>query len=546
VTPAVRIRLAPSLAAFTAPAVRDPLTRRVAELHTALRIPVNEPPTIDLAAFDADDIETLGDTRLLIWIHGAPARLPHGLEMDTGEHAEDVANRIAAILFANREQFITSEVVARFHGRARDADPARVGALLRALVNRGFHIERASFEGADRWFERSTWSIEALRVRLVIAPGPTDAVRSGVRGRDAAPDRLVDILQRVRAGQQWGRGTLCPPIEVVEDPGLAESQFRIQINDLTFPPERGLARDELFFRGAASAAPAASRTVLHPLTGEAGFVVAGEPDLSMVGGVHDHLGFAVLHLDRALRREGAALVCGELVEAALDRVGLSAPKLVRWVRGRIGTPRLVAVLQLLLDEGVPVDRTEILESLLALDDVEEADLDRRIVFRAEPGATLVTSRPPAGGDDRELADAVRERIRRRLAMMHGSGGDTLRVILLDAGLDRRLAQRDPLDDHERERLIAVIGRAAGPRPDPSPGPVVLATAGARRALRELIALEFPGLAVMSYSELEPNLNITPVAQVAWAVPDPAPPARADVAAPLAMERAALASDLQPE
>jgi type III secretory pathway component EscV len=44
-------------------------------------------------------------------------------------------------------------------------------------------------------------------------------------------------------------------------------------------------------------------------------------------------------------------------------------------------------------------------------------------------------------------------------------------------------------------------------------PAILTTAHVRPALRELIASEFPGIAVVSYRELAPGLNIQPIARI---------------------------------
>ena len=47
------------------------------------------------------------------------------------------------------------------------------------------------------------------------------------------------------------------------------------------------------------------------------------------------------------------------------------------------------------------------------------------------------------------------------------------------------------------------------------GPALLTSSNVRRVLRDALALEFPWLGVLAFSELDPMFELMPIAVVAW-------------------------------
>jgi type III secretion protein V len=60
-----------------------------------------------------------------------------------------------------------------------------------------------------------------------------------------------------------------------------------------------------------------------------------------------------------------------------------------------------------------------------------------------------------------------------------------------------------------------VAEEVGGLPPTTQKPVILTTLESRRPLRRLIDVEFPHLAVLSYQELSPDLNIQPIARISW-------------------------------
>ena len=48
-------------------------------------------------------------------------------------------------------------------------------------------------------------------------------------------------------------------------------------------------------------------------------------------------------------------------------------------------------------------------------------------------------------------------------------------------------------------------------------PVILTSLGVRARLRRELEKEFPQLSVVSYQELNPDMNIQPIARISWPV-----------------------------
>jgi type III secretion protein V len=60
-----------------------------------------------------------------------------------------------------------------------------------------------------------------------------------------------------------------------------------------------------------------------------------------------------------------------------------------------------------------------------------------------------------------------------------------------------------------------VSDEVGNLPPTAASPVILTTMEIRKILRVLIEKEFPSLAVLSYQELSPDMNIQPIARISW-------------------------------
>ncbi len=246
----------------------------------------------------------------------------------------------------------------------------------------------------------------------------------------------------------------------------------------------------------ALAAPAFERSVLlsqglplPPVTVQgdaalrAGHVVAcinGER-----GGVEE--GPVVDSLWRAIRSRGAALLDDEATRTLLDLLHDSHPVTVDAARARFDLPFLRRRLQALLAEGIAInDLRGILESLLILRGYQIAPpaADERALVLSEAAY------------DRE----VRAGLRHVITLPHVRQGQ-LEVHVVEEVW--RTALSSPPSPVDLSRLRRAVAAAIGDRADA----VLLTDAESRVILRELLRHEWPGLTVLAFNDLPPDLNI---------------------------------------
>ena len=230
----------------------------------------------------------------------------------------------------------------------------------------------------------------------------------------------------------------------------------------------------------------------HPLTGAPASVVgAGSAERAgALGPVLDPGARALAEAHAALRRTAHLLLGVQEVQALLDALEPSAPALVREVARHVSPVVIAEVLRRLLEEEVSIRPLRpILEALLAA---------------------------PAGAPAPALRDACRRSLCRHIAhpLLRGRA---LEAVLLDPAAE--LVFRDaihgdagpPDPDRVRALLSSVESALAGS----PPARALLAPGDVRSPLRDLVAQRFPGLAVLAYEELPPDLEVRPVGRAAF-------------------------------
>jgi type III secretion protein V len=190
------------------------------------------------------------------------------------------------------------------------------------------------------------------------------------------------------------------------------------------------------------------------------------------------------HLTSVVRRRAHTLLGVQETQGLVDALERQAPDLVRELKAKVPLPLLAEVLRLLLREQV---------SLKNLRAICEA---------------LVS--PHAGGSAAELADRCRQALQRQLSHQHASQG-TVYAFLVDPAVEESLRASGPdgaLEPSQVARMlegvkrIVVQGRA-----------VLLASPDVRRVLRRLLEGAFPDVAVLTYTELSPDLQVRPLGKL---------------------------------
>jgi type III secretion protein V len=320
-------------------------------------------------------------------------------------------------------------------------------------------------------------------------------------------------------------GVLVPTVHVNADQALPENGFEIMIGTSEPIWIDGLSANEILVNDSPDALRlfgVEGRDATNPSTGAAASVVR------VAGGEHltcraagfttwGRAGHLVLHLSAALRRSAAALQTDDATGYLLDALAAVAPELVKAATERYPVRRLTPVLRHLLADEISIRNLRtILESLLCLDGSSNVDLGRFIDFpsNAEPLCFDPETRAVPDLPASVLADYVRTWLKPQISHKYAGGSSSISVFLLHPDIEERFrnAASQPLTADETSRLHRAI--AALPR-HPSPRPVLLTNIDVRATVRAALRGEFPTLAVLSYQELTPELNISPLERISW-------------------------------
>jgi type III secretion protein V len=330
----------------------------------------------------------------------------------------------------------------------------------------------------------------------------------------------------MQEGLFYELGIRIPGVELRRDAGLKPGEWQAHINDSRLPIFIGLNEREFMVNDTTerlALLDIKARAAVNPANGnDCGIVeeTGGLAEQCKKSGLTtwDVDGYAVLALSAQVRRHASALMVLDSIERDLELLKSSFPELVACARERFEIDQLAQIFRYLLEEEISLrDLRGVLEALLAVKTTIAQDLSKYIVF-----TPYVTLPCPAKGvtDVKKLTpshygECIRMRQKRYISHKYTRGGGSLVVYLIDPALEARVIESTdrPLTDDERSKIIEAFFEEIGSLPQATQNPVILTTLEARRALRELIHLEFPHLAVLSYQELSPDMNIQPIARI---------------------------------
>jgi len=212
----------------------------------------------------------------------------------------------------------------------------------------------------------------------------------------------------------------------------------------------------------------------------------------------DAPGYVILHLSAVLRKNASEFLGIQEVQNMLEQLEQAFPALVKEV-----VPKAVSPFQL----------TDILRRLVE-EEISVRDLRNILQALAEWG--------PVENDTVMLTEYVRAALKRYISHKYTRGQSTLIVYLLDPHIEetvRSSVQHTSsgsylaLEPEITQEILAAVRNEVGNLPPSAQQPVVLTTMEIRRYFRKLVELEFPHLAVLSYQELSPEMNIQPIARI---------------------------------
>ncbi|MFZ9887228.1 MAG: FHIPEP family type III secretion protein, partial [Myxococcota bacterium] len=335
----------------------------------------------------------------------------------------------------------------------------------------------------------------ALEVAADLVPLVDDATGSNF---------LNELIPMMRDGLFYELGVRFPGLRVRGNDGdMPPGSYIIMINEIplimgTIDKQKCLVNDtpdRLRLLGI-HAEPAQ-----NPANGnQCGWITVDQRQLAEESGLTtwDAPGYMVLHLSAVLRKNASEFVGIQEVQNMLEQLEQAFPALVKEV-----VPKAVSPFQL----------TDIMRRLVE-EEISIRDLRNILQALAEWG--------PVENDTVMLTEYVRAALKRYISHKYTRGQSTLIVYLLDPQIEetvRSSVQHTSsgsylaLEPEITQEILSAVRNEVGNLPPSAQQPVVLTTMEIRRYFRKLVELEFPHLAVLSYQELSPEMNIQPIARI---------------------------------
>jgi flagellar biosynthesis protein FlhA len=314
-----------------------------------------------------------------------------------------------------------------------------------------------------------------------------------------------DLLARVamvRRQMATELGLSLAPIRIRDNIQLGANEYAIKIRGVavaqaTVEPGGLLAINPGTAEGALDGVP-----TVEPAFGlPAVWIGEAQREIAEISGftVVDTTSLLVTHLSEVIRRNAADLLGRQDTRALLDAHKERFPAPVEeLVPDLMSVGEVQRVLQGLLREGVPIrDLGTILETL-----GDKAKLTKDVPI---------------------LVEYCRQALARTICQRFVDDSDTLRAITLDPALDREIAESVMRTEDgatvsmDPSRVTAILEDLRGQVDAVSSvgiPPVILCSGACRRHLKALSTHVIPGLTVLSYHEILPDVRIEPIGLVA--------------------------------
>ncbi len=442
------------------------------------------------------------------------------------------------------EYFITEEVVRNLWNdwnpdlTARSEDPVFIAAfqdMLSEAVSLGLRLNRfreisrnlpEPTESKRNWIRFFEDAFPECNIRVYLArENHYRWIESGISNKQGEQDfkQKIDLMND---GLFYELGLVFRNIDFYVDESLEAPFFRVEWNDFRLPPEKGLSEDKVLVN------ETTDRLTLLSIKGESAINPANGAECAIIPVEHskiaeqaglttwDSSAYLILNLSSKLRKNAAAFVDRFFVDFIVSRLGQSFPEIVKQINKRYETDFLVQIIRGLLSEEISVrNLAGIFNSLLSVQStIPHVDLSKYIVFSAGGGMVFNDHNDWDNVNVNDYIEVVRNNLKRYISHKYTRGGNTMQVYLMDVNAEVRLGQSPKLSDDERKELFKSIREEIDILPSATHNPIILTSMEVRRRLKIEIRSEFPQVAVLSYQELSPDLNIQPIARISPDLP----------------------------
>jgi flagellar biosynthesis protein FlhA len=307
---------------------------------------------------------------------------------------------------------------------------------------------------------------------------------------------LLERIKGLRRQTANEMGFLIPPVHIRDNLQLRPNEYGILLKGVELVrsevmPGHVLAIDP----GGVQKGVVQGIPTTEPAFGlPALWIPEGQRDQAQIAGytVVDPSSAVATHLSEIIKRHAHELIGRQEVQALLDDLGKTHPKLVEEVvPSQLSLGGLVKILSNLLRERVPIrDLRSILEAI--------AD---------NAGATK---------DPDNLTEAARQALSRTITRQFLTNDGTLPVISLDPRLDRKLTEQVNLsppggywafEPGMAQKLLGVLKQAAERVASQGMQPIVLCSPPIRRHVRRLTERVLTSVPILALNEIDGNARI---------------------------------------
>jgi hypothetical protein len=530
------------------------LLQYIQELLTALAIPTD----ISLVIRGNEDEQKFAWSSYRVMINGQRCRLPLPTIMPQNVTALELARSVARVVYWNRSLCMTSALAEKilhqwsftndhYQEDLKDLQLREIHTFFSQLVRYGFKLDRGKeaiqtfrkkeqrgWKAANLFEDTVTsWDVLMINVSLnetlytmLLGKGANEEdTKVQTQGND---QRIEAIFTEIQDVYYRDRGVLLPKIGVILDKSLEGHAFRIQLNDLHFPPIRALEQDQYLVYAGTVATLASigvnSEHAINPSTNREWAIIRGSQDAEKVRN-ETNLGiwgseFLVLQcvMDEIMRNTSAFLHTDAL-KYNLNLLQPTFPVLIDAVFQRFDMVALLQILKNLAEEELSIlDLVSLFETLVGINGTINFDKSSPIVFSPTTAnfCFVKGEKNLADLDAIDFVNYLRTVFFKEYILFSAmKGRRALLAYQLDPQLEERIRNivEQPLQDNEYDQLMETILNEMQQLPPEDPDPVILTPYDLRKSVAGLIEKEFPWLMVLSYQELQADTEVRVLAQI---------------------------------
>ncbi len=339
-------------------------------------------------------------------------------------------------------------------------------------------------------------------------------------------DPLEETFKLMKDGLFYELGIILPDVLLDTDNKLNPDEFRFEINEINTGSHKGLQADEFFVNSSADKLKVLKITgkeKINPANSNINCIIQNKTD-EIDRCRHAGFGtwgpgeYLVLQLSSVIRKNASDFLTVYVMQQMIESLKTAFPDLVDFILRRYSLQKLQLILRNLLEEEVSIrDLKRIFESLISIRGTTGIDFGKFIVFTPEKDGICPALGVKDSGslDIDDYENYIRMSMKRVITNKFSKGNNTVSVILLSPETEElvkhiygnRKSEKDLL------KLTDAVAKEFEKLSGTAQTGIVLTALEVRKKFRSIIHAKFPRLAVVSYQELSPDININPVARI---------------------------------